>query len=194
MGDDANPFLGMAVHRPAGRPAFKWGPISLGLAPVLPHTLVELAAGRGTVRNVERGDGAAGPILLDYRPFAATTDMPAFHSLAAFRMPGIPELQLAPRTRFTVGFKPLEFPAHPRFNARFMLLANDEPRVRPLFCAAVLDACAAMPPGTDWQLQAGSGWLLAACAGTGDGVRAALSSHGSAVADALRHALDAAPR
>lgn len=194
MGGDSNPFLGTAVRRPVSGPTFKWGPISFGLAPVMPHTLVELAAGRGTIRDVEPGDGGAGPVLLDYRPFNVTSDAPAFHSLAAFRVPGIPELQLAPRTRFTLGFKPVEFPAHPRFNARFMLLANDEARARRLFPATVLDACASMPQGTDWQLQAGSAWLLAARAGTGVGVRAELALHGRRVADALRYALAAAPR
>ena len=185
----SNPFLGMTVERPAARPSFKLGPISFGLAPVVPHILVELAAGLGTVRDVAGGDGGTAPVLFDYRASAATSDSMRFASVAAYRLPGIPELQLAPRTRFVVGYKPVEFPVHPRFNKRFMLLANGEEGVRPLFTGEVLDACAALPEGTDWQMQAGSGWLLLVRAKTGEAERAELARHGERIAAALRASL-----
>lgn len=153
----------------------------------MPHVLVDLSLGRGTLRNLVRGNEAAGePIVFDFRAFAATADTAAFNTFAAYPIAGIPELQLAPRARFTIGYKPVEFPSHPRFSKRFMLLANDEAVAKRIFSARALEACEALPAGDGWQLQSGSGWLLVACAGTGEAQRAEVKQHGARIAAALR--------
>jgi hypothetical protein len=187
---EENPFLGVTITRPVTKAAFKLGPLSFGVAPVMPQMLVELSAGRGTLRDVARDASAAGEaILFDFRPSAATSDTPMFASVAAYRVPGIPELQLVPRTRFTFGIKPVEFPAYPRFTKRFMLLANDEAVARRIISGAVLDACEALPDGPGWQLQSGSGWLLVASGATGEVPRAELARSSARIAAALQESV-----
>ena len=43
--------------------------------------------------------------------------------------------------------------------------------------------------GDGWQLQSGSGWLLVACARTGEAQRAEVKQHGARIAAALRESV-----
>jgi hypothetical protein len=150
-----NPFAGVEVHRPQRAPG-------IGAAPVEPQTLIDLAAGRGTVENVMRGSTDAGEVIvLDYRPPSpgASTGHPVFATLAAFRVAGLPEFLLVRRFGFAIGLKTIDFPSYPRFTKRFRLMANDEDAVRKLFSAEVVAACEATSQ-KESQFQAGSGWLL----------------------------------
>ena len=161
---DANPFLGVDVKRPVMEGGARLGGLKVGRAPIVPQMLIDLAVGRGTVRNVLRGPTVAGEVILfDYRSPVAGSNSESgqiFSTLAAFRVPGIPEFQLAPRARFTFAMELIDFPANARFSKRFMLMANDEPAVRRVFAPAVLLACEALMEKRDWYLQAGSGSLL----------------------------------
>ena len=153
---DANPFLGTEVDRPqpVGR---------IALAPVAPQVLLNLAQGRGTVRNVLRGPVAGGEVIVfDFMPPAAeiTSGHPSFATYAAFEVAGLREFQLTPRPRFTIGIKTVGFPSHPRFSKRFLLMVNDEEAARRFFSAAVLDACEALSENKEWNLEGGSGRLL----------------------------------
>jgi hypothetical protein len=144
---DANPFAGLDVKR----------------VPIGPHILIDVAGGQGTIRNVMRGRTAAGEVILfDYRASVVSSGegSSTFAAVAAFAIQGVPDLQIVPQARFTIGVKDLDFPSHPIFSRRFMLLAGDEAAVRKFFPSAVLDAIEALSSERQWHLQAGSGWLL----------------------------------
>lgn len=183
--EDRNPFLGVEVHR-VQRPS------GFGVAPIEPQELFDLSAGRGTVQNVMRGPSPAGEVIvLDYRPPApgSSTGHPMFATLAAYRVDGAPEFQLVRRFGFAIGIKTIDFPSHPRFSKRFRLMANDEEAVRRLFSPAVLSACEALGEGKEWQIQAGSGWLIASFGKAGATDLPQLVHESSRVAAALQAAV-----
>ena len=157
---DTNPFLGLDVKRPEMEGGVKVGGLRMGRAPVAPQMLIDLAAGRGIVRNVRRGPSAAGEVIvLDYQP--PLVDSNIFSTIAAFRVPGVIEFQLSPKPRFNFGVKHVDFSSYPRFSKRFMVMANDEAAVRRVFGPAAVAACEALSEKRDWHMEAGSDCLLA---------------------------------
>lgn len=139
---DVNPFVGMMNG-------------SEGASPI--------AADSSAFKNVLRGPTAAGEAsLYDFRPLSTADSSARLASTtaAAFRVAGIPEFQIMPQGRFKFGLKDIDFPSHPVFSKRFLLLSMDEGGVRKLFSPAVLDACEALSEKRGWHLNAGWGLLV----------------------------------
>jgi len=182
---DVNPFLGITLDRPEVRGVEAGSAAS----PIIPGMLVDLAARRGTTRNVFRGATAAGEaILFDYRAPDPLSDNPSeiFSTVAAYRLPGIPEFQMMLQGRFNFGLKDIDFPSNPRFSKRFMLLGNDEVSIRKLFSSTALEACEALSENRKWYLQAGWGWLFVTFGEARQGDREDLVEQSARVAAAMQ--------
>lgn len=115
-----------------------------------------------TVRNVVRGATTAGEVIIyDHAPAGADGDAGRISStVAAFRVARMPEFHLTLKGGFSFGVSGVNFPSHPEFAKRFMLLAEDETAIQRLFSSAVLDAFLALPEKRKWDVKVGWGWLL----------------------------------
>jgi len=153
---DENPLLGAYSPLPP--------PPGVGVAAPRPDVLEAIASGRGTVRNVLRGQTIAGEVLvLDYRmpPDGDRHANRRFGTWAAFRVAGVPTFQLFRRPRFAIGMKFTKLDGAPGFSRRFALRAADDDGVRRRFTPAVIAACEALPEHKEWQLSAGGDWVFA---------------------------------
>jgi hypothetical protein len=143
-----------------------------------------------TFRNVHRGPTAAGEALLyDHRPLQRQADSDGVGPLStvvAFPVDGIPMFQMIRQGRFKFGLKDIDFPSHPVFSRRFLLMSEDEAAVRKLFSPAVLDACETLSEKRNWSINSGLGWLFVTFGKANEMEMRELIDQGARVAAAMK--------
>jgi len=186
---EENPFLGSYAPAPP-----KAGASGVSIAETRPYLLEALAGGRGSLRNMLRGSGLSGEILLfDYRmPLSGGSDHHSpFITWAAFNLPNMPVLLIMPRPRFSIGMNYLELAEAPTLSKRFGIQTpkEDEARLRACLGSPLVAALSSLEAKKSWQLSAGGDWLFVSFGLATGGDLDLLLDTGERVALAFRDAI-----